>query len=159
MMNGRICGSPRHCSSLPLLCAQGGFESGFDAPRAGMGAASGGQTREHAQLAKSLGIDQLAVVVTKLDTCDYDGTALPAHPVRCCSRSGSCCSCCGVVHGRWLALISNDDAPSLGEPQQLGWSRNGTPAGVLMAAEPALHHSTCQPREWGLRARHTAAIC
>ena len=31
----------------------------------------GGQTREHAQLAKSLGVDQLAVVVSKLDTCDF----------------------------------------------------------------------------------------
>ncbi len=36
------------------------------------GAPGGGQTREHAQLAKSLGVDQLAVVVTKLDTCQYD---------------------------------------------------------------------------------------
>ena len=34
-------------------------------------AASSGQTREHAQLARSLGIDQLAVVISKLDTCDY----------------------------------------------------------------------------------------
>lgn len=31
----------------------------------------GGQTREHAQLAKSLGVDQLAVVVSKLDVCDF----------------------------------------------------------------------------------------
>ncbi len=53
------------------MCA-GGFESGFRAPVSRMGAAGGGQTREHAQLAKSLGVDQLAVVVTKLDTCDYD---------------------------------------------------------------------------------------
>lgn len=39
-----------------------------------MGGSSGGQTREHAQLAKSLGVDQLAVVVTKLDTCNFDQT-------------------------------------------------------------------------------------
>lgn len=37
----------------------------------GRDAASGGQTKEHAQLAKSLGVDQLAVVISKLDTCDY----------------------------------------------------------------------------------------
>ena len=50
----------------------GGFESGFNAPVGSFGGAGGGQTREHAQLAKSLGVDQLAVVVTKLDTCDFD---------------------------------------------------------------------------------------
>ena len=44
----------------------GGFESGFE------GSAGGGaQTKEHAQLARSLGIEQLAVVVSKLDTCDF----------------------------------------------------------------------------------------
>lgn len=37
----------------------------------GQGAAVGGQTKEHAQLARSLGVEQLAVVVSKLDTCDY----------------------------------------------------------------------------------------
>lgn len=31
----------------------------------------GGQTQEHAQLARSLGVEQLAVVISKLDTCDY----------------------------------------------------------------------------------------
>lgn len=60
----------------------GGFEAGFggDASRAAAGSgfnggsragASVGQTREHAQLARSLGVEQLAVVTTKLDTCGY----------------------------------------------------------------------------------------
>ena len=50
--------------------ATGGFESGFR--EAALGAVGvGGQTREHAQLAKSLGVDQLAVVVSKLDTCGF----------------------------------------------------------------------------------------
>ena len=44
----------------------GGFEAGFSDSAGG-----GGQTREHAQLARSLGIEQLAVVVTKLDTCGF----------------------------------------------------------------------------------------
>ncbi len=48
----------------------GGFEAGFaaaapDAP------AGGGQTREHAALARALGVAQAAVVVTKLDTCGF----------------------------------------------------------------------------------------
>ena len=48
------------------LILSGGFESGFEGSAGG-----GGQTREHAQLARSLGIEQLAVVVSKLDTCDF----------------------------------------------------------------------------------------
>ena len=56
-----------------LSTPAGGFEAGFD-PSAGVGSGyggSGGQTREHAQLARSLGVEQLAVVVTKLDTCAF----------------------------------------------------------------------------------------
>ena len=48
----------------------GGFEAGFEAAAPGA-PGGGGQTREHAQLARSLGVEQLAVVVTKLDTCGY----------------------------------------------------------------------------------------
>ena len=47
--------------------SRGGFEAGFSSSPGG----GGGQTREHAQLARSLGIDQLAVVISKLDTCDF----------------------------------------------------------------------------------------
>ena len=39
------------------------FEAGFD---------QGGQTREHAILAKSLGIQQMIVIVNKLDSVDYN---------------------------------------------------------------------------------------
>ena len=64
----------------------GGFEAGFTGEGAygqhgggyggggggGFGAhVAGGQTKEHAQLARSLGVDQMAVVISKLDTCDY----------------------------------------------------------------------------------------
>jgi peptide chain release factor subunit 3 len=41
-----------------LLCPQGEFETGFE---------RGGQTREHAQLAKTLGVSRLVVVINKLD--------------------------------------------------------------------------------------------
>ena len=44
----------------------GGFESGFEGSAGG-----GGQTQEHAQLARSLGIEQMTVVVSKLDTCNF----------------------------------------------------------------------------------------
>jgi len=55
----------------------GGFEAGFSSSAGG-----GGQTREHAQLARSLGIDQLAVVISKLDTCDFSQVhILPGCPL------------------------------------------------------------------------------
>lgn len=47
----------------------GGFESGFGEP--GGGRAGAGQTREHVHVARSVGIRQLAVVISKLDTCGF----------------------------------------------------------------------------------------
>jgi hypothetical protein len=39
----------------------------------------GGQTREHAALARSLGVEQVAVVVSKLDTVAYDQVGAPVR--------------------------------------------------------------------------------
>ncbi|CAK9828887.1 Protein HBS1 [Anthophora retusa] len=47
---------------LVVDATRGEFETGFD---------SGGQTREHALLLRSLGVSQLAVVINKLDTVDW----------------------------------------------------------------------------------------
>ncbi len=47
---------------LVVNATNGEFESGFE---------SGGQTREHALLVRSLGVTQLAVAVNKLDTVDW----------------------------------------------------------------------------------------
>lgn len=44
---------------LVIDAGPGGFESGFQ---------SGGQTREHSLLIRSLGVQQVAVVINKLDT-------------------------------------------------------------------------------------------
>ena len=56
--------------------SKGNFEAGFEAT-AGFGSLGGGQTREHAQLARSFGVDQMAVVVSKLDTCDFSQVLQP----------------------------------------------------------------------------------
>jgi hypothetical protein len=63
-------GVGRLCADMGAAGAAhaGGFEAGFEGS---VHMAGGGQTREHAQLARSLGIEQLAVVVSKLDTVDY----------------------------------------------------------------------------------------
>ena len=47
---------------LVVNATNGEFETGFE---------SGGQTREHALLVRSLGVTQLAVAVNKLDTVDW----------------------------------------------------------------------------------------
>jgi len=53
--------------------SEGGFEAGFGGGGAAPGAAPprAGQTREHAALARALGVRHLVVAVTKLDTCEY----------------------------------------------------------------------------------------
>ena len=43
---------------LVIAARKGEFETGFE---------KGGQTREHAQLAKTLGVSKLVVVVNKMD--------------------------------------------------------------------------------------------
>ncbi|PWN47979.1 hypothetical protein IE53DRAFT_219641 [Violaceomyces palustris] len=51
------------CALLVVDAVKGAFEAGFG---------PNGQTREHALLVRSLGVQQLIVVVNKLDAVDYD---------------------------------------------------------------------------------------
>jgi len=50
---------------LVISARKGEFEAGFE---------KDGQTREHAQLAKSLGIQRLIVLVNKMDDCNWSKT-------------------------------------------------------------------------------------
>lgn len=50
-------------AGLVISARKGEFEAGFEKE---------GQTREHAQLAKSLGVQKLVVIVNKMDDCKWD---------------------------------------------------------------------------------------
>lgn len=47
---------------LVISARKGEFEAGFEKE---------GQTREHAQLAKSLGVQKLVIIVNKMDDCNW----------------------------------------------------------------------------------------
>lgn len=49
--------------ALVISARKGEFEAGFE---------KDGQTREHAQLAKSLGVQKLVIIVNKMDNCNWD---------------------------------------------------------------------------------------
>lgn len=49
-------------AGLVISARKGEFEAGFE---------KDGQTREHAQLAKSLGVQRLIVIVNKMDDCNW----------------------------------------------------------------------------------------
>jgi peptide chain release factor subunit 3 len=49
-------------AGLVISARKGEFEAGFE---------KDGQTREHAQLAKSLGVQRLVVIVNKMDECKW----------------------------------------------------------------------------------------
>ena len=55
---------------LVVNAATGEFEAGFE---------SGGQTREHAMLVRSLGVKQMAVAINKMDTVSCQNIFLVYH--------------------------------------------------------------------------------
>eukprot|EP00899_Mesostigma_viride_P024409 jgi/Mesvir1/5152/Mv15294-RA.1 len=66
-----ICGAAQADAAVLVVDASvGGFEAGFEAASEGPHK-GGGQTREHAQLAKSLGVENLIVAINKMDCVSY----------------------------------------------------------------------------------------
>lgn len=61
-------------SVLVVNAATGEFEAGFE---------SGGQTREHAMLVRSLGVKQMAVAINKMDTVSHECTLIATVSLRC----------------------------------------------------------------------------
>lgn len=118
----------------------GGFEAGFSAGEVhGLGPGfSGGQTREHAQLARSLGIEQAVVVVTKLDTCqfsqerfDFIRSTLEPFLRGCGFRSGAL---------RWLPAVGPTGENLVKPPQDprlAAWYKGPTLAEAIDAFVPA----------------------
>ena len=67
---------------LVVNAATGEFEAGFE---------SGGQTREHAMLVRSLGVKQMAVAVNKMDTVSCKNfCALHIHVYTQCAYMNTC---------------------------------------------------------------------
>ncbi|KAG7670734.1 hypothetical protein Ndes2437A_g04358 [Nannochloris sp. 'desiccata'] len=116
----------------------GGFESGF-APAALGSHVGGGQTREHAQLARSLGVQQAAVVVTKLDTCDF---SQPRFEEIKSQLEPFLISNCGFKSEalQWLPAVGptgENLAKAPTEPNLAAWFTGPTVAAAIDAFSPA----------------------
>jgi peptide chain release factor subunit 3 len=77
---------------LVISARKGEFETGFE---------RGGQTREHAMLAKTLGINKLVVVINKMDECNWGQERFD----ECCSKLRPFLRTCGFAVKRDVAFI------------------------------------------------------
>ncbi|KAL4857598.1 HBS1-like protein [Chlorella vulgaris] len=121
----------------------GGFEAGFEP--AAPDSLGGGQTREHAQLARSLGVEQVAVVVTKLDTCDFDQQRF--HSIR--AQLEPFLKTCGFkeVAMQWLPAVgpSGDNlVKPPADPRLAAWWTGATLAQAIDSFQPT-DRSTDKP--------------
>ena len=80
-----------HFFHVVFCLSQGEFETGFE---------RGGQTREHAQLAKTLGVSKLVVVVNKMDDPSVAGPKGEWSKERCVKRRSDTC-----VWGPWSCVF------------------------------------------------------
>ena len=126
---------------------RGGFEAGFGERASGGSVASssggyrpsagasvappGGQTREHVHVARSMGVKQLAVVVTKLDTCAYSEERF--EEVK--SALAPFLASCGYKAPQWLPVAApsgeNVTAPPTDARLKSWWADGPTLLGAL----------------------------
>ena len=106
--------------------APGGFEAGFGKahPSNGPNLQPAGQTREHVQVARSAGIKQLIVVVTKLDVCEYKKDRFEEIQ----RKLGPFLKSCGYSQPEWLP-VSPPDGQNVSKPptdeRLLSWWADG----------------------------------
>jgi elongation factor 1 alpha-like protein len=124
----------------------GGFEAGFSLPAAPtvgtspfVAAGGGGQTREHAQLARSLGVEQLAVVVTKLDCCEFPQPRFEEIKARLAPFLSEACGFKASAV-QWLPAVGPTGENLVSAPTDAklkAWWRGPTLVQVIEAFRPA----------------------
>lgn len=115
--------------------SRGGFEAGFDGNKGNSSssttAATAGQTKEHVALARALGVRELVVAVTKLDTLGYDRNRF--EEIR--SRLGTFLNSLGFGASNASSSSSPPSSP-LSPPRPITWLPVSAPAGQNVSAPP-----------------------
>jgi elongation factor 1 alpha-like protein len=130
--------------------APGGFEAGFGAkqqPSSSGGAPAQhiGQTREHVHVARSAGIKQMVVVVTKLDVCGYKQERF--EEIKGCL--GPFLKSCGYPQPEWLP-VSAPDGQNVSSPPsdarlQSWWHDAKTLVDAIDCFQPVTQHLSAAP--------------
>ena len=141
--------------------APGGFEAGFGTKQASGGSHAPliGQTREHVHVARSAGIKQLAVVITKLDVCEYKQDRFEEIKAQLAPFLKSC----GFSQPEWLPVAAPDGqnvstVPS--DPRLLSWWRdNKTLVDAIDSFQPVTQHLSTLPALRGSSTRPSHLLC
>jgi elongation factor 1 alpha-like protein len=123
--------------------APGGFEAGFGSQKSSPGGSDTqlmGQTREHVHIARSAGIKQLAVVVTKLDVCDFKQERFEEIK----SQLGPFLKSCGYSKPDWLPVAAPDGQNVASAPSdarlQSWWGNSKTLVDTIDSFQPVAQH-------------------
>jgi hypothetical protein len=144
----------------------GGFESSFHPSTPAHSGerctptGEGGQAREHVRVARSVGIKQIAVVVTKLDMCGYDKRRF--DEVR--TALAPFLAECGFREPQWLPACAPDGqnvtAPPTDARLSAWWPEGHTVIDAIDRFEDVARPVSAPPlvaRAWGSPARASGA--